>query len=546
MKKKPALRWCLTCRNCKFVLEDSPWESPIAAEQDMCYTAFMRCKQRFLKYHSLFYGLICLLANVLAMFSADLTNFPMPDTEPLMQWHRFLKDHAFVINVLEVTCYLVPIILCVQYALKAKDREENDPVYIEVMVHLPGAFALRGIMGWVCNAVLEFITLVYMRIVHNLDIMFILISSGSSFLFLSIFTFTIIYFTLETLNRNFVLPSLYPDGGISHTERQSLSSIKSIFLFYFFSAGIFPTAYLGIRLFFTKRYNLVIPSYSDFLFIAIQSFVGLVMTRLITGYFQKPLSKLTDSANEISKGNYDCKTHICSNDEMGVLGDTFNDMAASLKEKEFMRDTFGKVVTPQVRDYFLDGNVALGGETLDITVMFCDIRGFTSLSESMAPKDVVALLNRYFTGLEKCISAHGGVINKYIGDAVMALFGAPVRSEHHAADAFAAAMDMKAALVEMNKGFRADGMPEIRFGIGLHSGPVLAGNIGAASRMEYTVIGDTVNTASRIEGLCKTYGKDLLVSESTAAALSENKCTFVADAEIRGRKEKVRLYTLQS
>ena len=128
----------------------------------------------------------------------------------------------------------------------------------------------------------------------------------------------------------------------------------------------------------------------------------------------------------------------------------------------------------------------------------------------------------------------------------MALFGAPVRSEHHAADAFAAAMDMKAALVEMNKGFRADGMPEIRFGIGLHSGPVLAGNIGAASRMEYTVIGDTVNTASRIEGLCKTYGKDLLVSESTAAALSENKCTFVADAEIRGRKEKVRLYTLQS
>ncbi|MBR6155022.1 MAG: adenylate/guanylate cyclase domain-containing protein, partial [Treponema sp.] len=173
---------------------------------------------------------------------------------------------------------------------------------------------------------------------------------------------------------------------------------------------------------------------------------------------------------------------------------------------------------------------------------FCDIRGFTTLSENMAPEKIVSLLNEYFTGLEKCISAHGGVINKYIGDAVMALFGAPIPIKDHAQEAFRASLDMRETLVQMNKDFVAKGFPEIRFGIGLHTGNVLAGNIGAASRMEYTVIGDAVNTASRIEGLCKTYKKDLLISESTASTITEN-LSFVDEAEIRGRTEKVKLYT---
>ncbi|MBO7613299.1 MAG: adenylate/guanylate cyclase domain-containing protein, partial [Treponema sp.] len=344
-----------------------------------------------------------------------------------------------------------------------------------------------------------------------------------------------------------VLPALYPQGNISTVNRASLSSLKNMFLFYFFSAAVFPTAYLGIRLFFTKRYNVEIPNYLDFVFTLLLLLIGLVLTFLIAYFFQRPLKKLTESANEISKGNYDVATKICSNDEMGILGDSFNAMAKSLKEKEFMRDTFGKIVTPQVRDYLLSGNASLGGQNLDVTVMFCDIRGFTTLSEHMKPEEVVSLLNSYFTGLEKCIASHGGVINKYIGDAVMALFGAPVPSSTHAMDAYLAALDMRKSLVEMNKGFVQKGMPEIHFGIGLHSGPVLAGNIGASSRMEYTVIGDTVNTASRIEGLCKNYKTDLLISQSTALLIDKeegaNGLTFVAESEIRGRKEKVRLYT---
>ena len=124
-------------------------------------------------------------------------------------------------------------------------------------------------------------------------------------------------------------------------------------------------------------------------------------------------------------------------------------------------------------------------------------------------------------------------------------FGAPIITSTHATDSFNAALDMRKELVKMNEKFLKEGFPELHFGIGLHSGPVLAGNIGASTRMEYTVIGDTVNTASRIEGLCKTYGRDLLISESTANLIQGNiHLDYVDESEIRGRKEKVKLYTV--
>lgn len=503
----------------------------------------MKFKRFFVKWHVYFYGLICILANVLAVLSTNISGFPMPKSKSLDLWEEFLGSHEKIISTLSLLCYFIPVILCVLYSMKAFRRKPTDKEYIKVRVHIPGAFALRGIAGWICNLLLETVFLIYFKTQHNVPITSIVIPSLASYIFLSMFSFTLTYFTLETLNRNVVLPEIYPDGNISGTERMSVSSIKNMFLFYFFSASVFPVSFLIIRIFCTKHYNIEIPDYSDFIYTGLLLFIGLILTILISRFFQKPLQKLTDSANQISSGNYDLKTVICSNDEMGVLGDSFNSMARSLKEKEFMRDTFGKIVTPQIRDYLLNENVALGGETVNVTVMFCDIRGFTTLSENMEPERIVSFLNEYFTGLEKCIASHNGVINKYIGDAVMALFGAPVRTKTHAKDAWLAACDMRRELVEMNKKFPQEGLPEIRFGIGLHTGSVLAGNIGATNRMEYTVIGDTVNTASRIEGLCKAYKKDLLISESTAKEIQGQDFTFVDESEIRGRKEKVRLFT---
>jgi adenylate cyclase len=274
---------------------------------------------------------------------------------------------------------------------------------------------------------------------------------------------------------------------------------------------------------------------------------SLTLTIVFMRIFTVPLTKLIEGTEKITKGDYSVKVKNISNDELGLLSDTFNEMAESLKEKEFIRDTFGKVVDPEIRDHLLSGNISLGGENCDVTVMFCDIRGFTSLSENMKPEAVVNLLNQYFTQMGKCISKNHGVINKYIGDAVMAIFGAPVKSENHALDAYNAALEMKKTLELLNEKFSKEGLNQISFGIGLHSGSVLAGNIGAENRMEYTVIGDTVNTASRIESLCKIYNTDLLISETTLNKICSSKenidFNFVADAEIRGKTETVKLYS---
>lgn len=224
------------------------------------------------------------------------------------------------------------------------------------------------------------------------------------------------------------------------------------------------------------------------------------------------------------------------------------DISEKTKNLSEIKEIFGKNVSPAIRDYLLKKKNTLGGEKLYATIMFCDIRGFTTLSENMDAEKLVYLLNKYFNGLENCITRHNGIINKYMGDAVMAIFGAPVPNQSHEIDAYLAAKDMRKTLSEMNKGFESEGLPKLRFGIGLHSGSVISGNIGTENRMEYTVTGDAVNTASRIENLCKDFSCDLLISKTTAEVLqakSKNKIQlkFVAESNIRGKERKIELFT---
>ena len=205
--------------------------------------------------------------------------------------------------------------------------------------------------------------------------------------------------------------------------------------------------------------------------------------------------------------------------------------------------TFGKIVDPKIRDYLLSDNPELGGTDMEVTVLFCDIRGFTTLSAQLDPHQMVLLLNRYFTALEKPITDNRGIINKYIGDAIMAVFGVPLHSSTHAEDALKASLQMKVQLEKLNREFAQEGLPEIRFGIGLNSGKVLAGNVGTPNRLEYTVIGDTVNTASRIESLCKKYSTDLLMSQATVDMLPDSiNIEEVDETDVKGKANKIKIY----
>jgi len=209
------------------------------------------------------------------------------------------------------------------------------------------------------------------------------------------------------------------------------------------------------------------------------------------------------------------------------------------------------VVEEIVRDV---DRLALGGEKRELTVLFSDIRGFTSLAEAMPPERLVQLLNVYLTEMTDKVFAHEGLLDKYIGDAIMAVYGAPVARADHARRACRTAVDMLKALYGLQTQWSAQGLPAIDIGIGINTGPMVVGNMGSINRFNYTVIGDAVNLASRIEGLNKTYGTHLLVSENTYQALGAAPNLALGDAaialrpigrvQVRGRQELVNIYEI--
>lgn len=244
---------------------------------------------------------------------------------------------------------------------------------------------------------------------------------------------------------------------------------------------------------------------------------------LVTRHTTEPLRELTTLVTELNPERYTQRGVPMSADEVGHLMAAVNSMLGGLEERDFIKDAFSRYVTRQVTDVVLQGGLELGGELLTATILMADIRGFTTLSEKMPPRQVVRMLNRYFTEMvEECME-HGGMIDKFIGDAIMVVFGAPVRQapEQSALSAARAALGMQRRLERLNEAFAADGLPTLHIGIGIHTGEAIAGNIGAPQRLDYTLIGDVVNTVARIEGACKDVGQDLLLSEATRLLLGE-------------------------
>jgi adenylate cyclase len=234
---------------------------------------------------------------------------------------------------------------------------------------------------------------------------------------------------------------------------------------------------------------------------------------------------------------------VRTGDELEELARGFNHMVDGLKERDKLRTTFGKYMTASVMEYLLAGKVALGGESLEVTILFTDIRSFTTISESMAPLQLVALLNEYFTEMVAIVMQEDGVVDKYIGDAIMAVFGAPVPKSVDAVNAVRAAVRMRQALRHLNARLVARGLPALRTGIGIHTGVVVAGNIGSEKRMEYTVIGDAVNVASRLETSTKDLGVSVLISEDTYERTRHAiEARPVREITVKGRTQPVMTY----
>ncbi|MBS0517603.1 MAG: adenylate/guanylate cyclase domain-containing protein [Proteobacteria bacterium] len=264
----------------------------------------------------------------------------------------------------------------------------------------------------------------------------------------------------------------------------------------------------------------------------------------ITRSLLRPLGILSNAMTKVAAGNLDLRVPVTSNDQVGELTGQFNTMVEGLRERERIRETFGRYVDEHVAAAILrrQGDGLRSGEIGEATILFTDIEGFTTIAEHLEPDELIAALNDYLETVLAPIRDHGGVVNTFIGDGLFASFNMPLACPDHAAAAVRAAIDIQRAL-----GSRTFGHPGVAFAtrIGISTGRVIGGDVGAGRRMSFTLLGDTVNLAARLEELNKEYGTRILVSESTRAACGE-RFTFapLGRITVRGRSDPVSLFSV--
>ena len=271
---------------------------------------------------------------------------------------------------------------------------------------------------------------------------------------------------------------------------------------------------------------------------------GVVFGVLAARSLIRPILALTSAMARVQAGDLGARAPLLSSDETGAAGVAFNAMVEGLAERAWLRETFGRYVSREVADALRAGRVAFQGEQRVATVLFADIRGFTRLSESIPAREVLAFVNEYLKSMTEALVRHHGRLDKVMGDGIMVVFGAPLDDPQHARNALRAALSMRQALSAFNAGRASAGKEPVRIGIGIHTGEVIAGNVGVDShKVEYTVLGDTVNLASRIESMTKELGADVLATSATIEAAGEGVMAQpFPQTPIRGRSAPVQLF----
>ncbi len=290
---------------------------------------------------------------------------------------------------------------------------------------------------------------------------------------------------------------------------------------------------------------------NELLFIGLLTILGAIIVAFFIGRMLKEDTRLiVDAVKEIAQGNLQTSIIINRSDELGEISEGINAMTKGLQLREKIKEAFGRFVNPHVASMFIeqfvedDKSIKMGGQKQHAVVLMADLRDFTVLSETMPPDELIALLNEYFSVMVDVIQTHGGIIDKFMGDAIMAVFGLP-KSEQPEKDAANAALEMRRELHKLNQSLRSRALPTLNNGIGIHSGEVIAGYLGSEKRLEFTVIGSTVNIASRIEEQTKAVDQAILISDAVKQRLGDSfNAAFIDELSLKGVSQSVKVYTL--
>ena len=277
-------------------------------------------------------------------------------------------------------------------------------------------------------------------------------------------------------------------------------------------------------------------------------FLSILIIRFFSKTLTRPIDTLVEATKQIGAGHYDLALKPKTKDEIGFLTTNFMDMTAGLSERNRLMNTFTRFTNKFIAEKAAKGELKPGGERKNATIFFSDIRSFTALSEKLTPDEVVEFLNEYFARMCECVDKTNGIVDKFIGDAVMAVWGAPESAGSQEADAWnavKAALMMRIALYHLNQKRIAGGKNPIKIGCGINTGPIVAGQIGSEGHMNYTVIGDTVNLASRTEALNKPFATDILITENTYKLIKDKVIVEeMPGVHVKGKTDAIKMYAV--
>jgi adenylate cyclase len=352
-----------------------------------------------------------------------------------------------------------------------------------------------------------------------------------------------VFYVTESIYSRRIIPFLMRKRKVSTIDGVIPVPIWVRITFLILTTAILPMTHLILT------FNLLDPDLSGISYaMGAVVLIGFVQGVYIIRSISLPIGQIADKFQRFQEnGTLERSTDIYRADALGRFSEMFNDHVQTIHEKDFLRATFGRYMSREVMDRILEGDVELGGEKRDATVVFTDFRNFTSFAEEHDPEVIVELLNSYFDRMVQVIVDYRGIPDKFIGDGLLAVWGIPGELDNHRSEAVRATLEMLDSLKKLNEERRREGKPVLDLGAGIHSGELIAGNIGSSEKMEFTVIGDTVNTCSRIEGRNKQFDSSLILSEHVYKELSDslqNRFKMVEDVDLRGKRGTMDLYVL--
>lgn len=498
-----------------------------------------------------------LIANVIGVVSVVLLRYitvrPFaPDiTQLVFKIHSFFLPLGFVFLIAATVLYERPIRRYLNNRYRQRVvRAETETRIQRRLLNEPFFLMAMDFIIWMAAAIVYSITFIRFGTPHAvvLQPFFISLSTG-------LITVAAAFFLLEHVLQRRMVPFFFPNGGLHAVPRTLHIRISMRLAALVFAATIVPFTIIvstveemanldGDPARVLNQLHIALPVMAFF-------FMGFAvwMTLLVIGNLKRPAKEIIRVLQEVRQGRFSSKVTVTSNDEIGFTGDTINAMNAWLKERDLIKDAFGKYVAREVRDEILSGSIPLDGEKKDVTILFADLRDFTPLTETCDPKTVVKIMNSYFKEMAEAIHDQGGLVLQFIGDEIYAVFGAPMPLTDHPVRAFQAGREMNRRLIGLNHRFRTEGWPPIAHGIGIHSGEALAATIGSPDRLSYLLVGDTVNLASRLQALTKEIGTELILSRATADRLFASKIPAetlkpLRSRRIKGKRDRVDIYTL--